>query len=322
MALVVAETLEQATAACQLVRVQYLTRLGSFDLAAAKMSAIKPAPSNRVIPDTAVGNFTEAFSCAAVTLDATYTTPDHAHAMMEPHATIAAWRGERLTVWTSSQMVEWALRDLAETRMMPKANLRVVSPYIGGGFGGKLFLRTDALLAALGTRAAGRPVKITLTRPLIFNNTVHRPATIQRIRIGAARDGKITAIGHQSWSGDLAGGRFDGSVLATRLFYSSANRMTATRLAVLDLTESREMRAPGEATGLMALEIAIDELAERLSMDPIELRVLNDTQVDPEKPTRPFSQRSAARVRLDKAGTVTVETDMTDIGTGSYTIIA
>ena len=369
VALVVAETFEQATAAAQLVRVQYLKGLGSFDLAAAKASAIKPPSGDGAAPDTAVGNFAHAFARASVTLDATYTTPDQAHAMMEPHATIAAWSGEKLTVWTSNQMIDWAASDLATTLMIPKANLRVVSPYIGGGFGGKLFLRTDALLAALGARAAGRPVKVTLQRPLIFNNTVHRPATIQRIRIGASRDGNIRAIGHESWSADLKGGQSDDSVLQTRLLYSGANRMTATRLAVLDLTESNAMRAPGEATGLMALEIAIDELAVKLSMDPIALRVLNDTQVDPEKPTRPFSQRSlieclrigaetfgwnkrnarpgavrdgrwlvgmgvaaairgnpvtnsAARVRLDKAGMITVETDMTDIGTGSYTIIA
>ena len=369
VALVVAETFEQATSAAQLVRVQYLKGLGSFDLAAAKASAVKPPAGDGAPPDTAVGSFATAFARAPVTLDATYTTPDQAHAMIEPHATIAAWSGENLTVWTSNQMIDWAASDLARTLMIPKANLRVVSPYIGGGFGGKLFLRTDALLAALGARAAGRPVKVTLQRPLMFNNTVHRPATIQRIRIGATRGGKILAIGHESWSGDLKGGQPDDSVLQTRLLYSGAHRMTATRLAVLDLTESNAMRAPGEATGLMALEIAIDELAEKLSMDPVELRVVNDTQVDPEKPSRPFSQRSlieclrtgaeqfgwqkrnarpgmvrdgrwlvgmgvaaairanpvtksAARVRLDNAGVVTVETDMTDIGTGSYTIIA
>ena len=369
VALVVAETFEQATSAAQLVRVQYLKGLGSFDLAAAKASAVKPPAGDGAPPDTAVGSFATAFARAPVTLDATYTTPDQAHAMIEPHATIAAWSGENLTVWTSNQMIDWAASDLARTLMIPKANLRVVSPYIGGGFGGKLFLRTDAVLAALGARAAGRPVKVTLQRPLMFNNTVHRPATIQRIRIGATRGGKIVAIGHESWSGDLKGGQPDDSVLQTRLLYSGAHRMTATRLAVLDLTESNAMRAPGEATGLMALEIAIDELAEKLSMDPVELRVVNDTQVDPEKPSRPFSQRSlieclhtgaeqfgwqkrnarpgmvrdgrwlvgmgvaaairanpvtksAARVRLDNAGVITVETDMTDIGTGSYTIIA
>ncbi|RPI44684.1 MAG: xanthine dehydrogenase family protein molybdopterin-binding subunit, partial [Hyphomicrobiaceae bacterium] len=208
-----------------------------------------------------------------------------------------------------------------------------------------------------------------LPRPLMFNNTVHRPATIQRIRIGATQDGKITAIGHESWSGDLPGGKPEATVRSTRVVYAGANRMTTSRLASLDLPEGNAMRAPGDAPGSMAMEIAIDEMAEKLGLDPIEFRIRNDTQVDPEQPERTFSQRqlieclrmgaerfgwsgrstlpgkqqegrwllglgvaaayrdnpvmkSAARVRLDNRGIVTVETDMTDIGTGSYTIIA
>ena len=369
VALVVADTFEQARAAAQLVRVQYIKAMGSFELAAAKDKAAKPKNIDDQPPDTAVGDFAGAFASAPVQLDATYTTPDHAHAMIEPHASTASWNGTKLTVWTSNQMVDWAATDLSQTLGIPKADVRIVSPYIGGGFGGKLFLRSDALLAALGARAAARPVKVSLQRPLIFNNTTHRPATIQRIRIGATRDGTITAMGHENWSANLPGGNPDGSVLQTRLLYAAANRMTQTRLAALDLPESNAMRAPGEASGLMALEIAIDEMAEILAMDPIEFRIKNDTQVDPEKPERPFSQRSlieclrtgadkfgwskrnarpgatrdghwlvgmgvgaairanpvmksAARVRLDKQGVVTVETDMTDIGTGSYTIIA
>jgi xanthine dehydrogenase YagR molybdenum-binding subunit len=206
---------------------------------------------------------------------------------------------------------------------------------------------------------------------MMFNNTTHRPATIQRIRIGATRDGKITAIGHESWSGDLPGGKPETAVNQTRLLYAGADRMTTTRLAVLDLPEGNAMRAPGEAPGMMALEIAIDEMAEKLKIDPVAFRILNDTKVDPEKPDRRFSERrlieclrtgaerfgwkarnpepgkartsdgrwliglgvaaafrnnllmkSAARVRLDRDGVVTVETDMTDIGTGSYTVIA
>ena len=289
--------------------------------------------------------------------------------MMEPHASLAAWSGDKLTVWTSNQMIAWGVGDLATTLVIPKENVRLISPFIGGGFGGKLFVRADALLAALGARAAGRPVKVMLPRPLIFSNTTHRPATVQRIRIGATPEGAITAIGHESWSGDLPNGGPEGAVAQTRLLYAGANRMTATRLSVLDLPEGNAMRAPGEAPGMMALEMAIDEMAEKLGLDPIEFRIRNDTQVDPEKPDRPYSQRqlveclrrgadrfgwaqrstepgkvrdgrwlmgmgvaaafrnnlvlnSAARVRLDRQGVVTVETDMTDIGTGSYTIIA
>ncbi|MBR0647083.1 aldehyde oxidoreductase molybdenum-binding subunit PaoC [Plastoroseomonas hellenica] len=367
IAVVVAESFEQARAAAQLIRVEYVRAAGHFDLAAAK-DAGRPAPLFSGPADTAVGDFADAFAAAPVQLDATYTTPDQAHAMMEPHASIAAWDGDRLTLWTSNQMIDWTTGELAKTLGIAKEKVRLMSPFIGGGFGGKLFLRADALLAALGARAAGRPVKVALPRPLMFNNTTHRPATIQRLRIGATREGRITAIGHESWSGDLPGGKPEAAVQQTRLLYAGANRLTTTRLAELDLAEGNAMRAPGEAPGLMALEIAIDEMAEKLGLDPIEFRILNDTQVDPEKPDRPFSQRnltqclrlgaerfgwsrrsarpgqrregrwllgmgvaaayrgapvetSGARVRLDGSGMVTVETDMTDIGTGSYTII-
>lgn len=369
IALVVAETLEQARAAAQLVRVDYVRTEGAYDLAAAKAKASKPGKIQGAEPDTAVGNFSGAFAMAAVKLDATYTTPDEAHAMMEPHASIAAWDGDKLTLWTSNQMIDWSRGDVAKTLGIEKDKVRLTSPFIGGGFGGKLFLRADALLASLGARAAGRPVKVSLPRPLMFNNTTHRPATIQRIRIGATADGKITAIGHETWSGDQPDGQPEAAAMQTRLLYAGANRMTAHRLTVLNLPEGNSMRAPGEAPGMMALEIAMDEMAEKLHLDPIAFRILNDTQVDPEKPSRPFSQRqlaecfrigadrfgwnkrsarpaqvrdgrwlvgigvaaafrnnivtkSAARVRLDNQGIVTVETDMTDIGTGSYTIIA
>lgn len=366
IAVVVAETFEQARAAASLVKAEYAAAPGAYDLAAEIGSAQKPDESTE--PDTSVGDFASAFAASAVTLDECYTTPDQSHAMMEPHASIAAWSGDELTVWTSSQMIDWWRSDLARMLGIDKEKVRLLSPYIGGGFGGKLFLRADAVLAAFGAKAAGRPVKVALPRPLMMNNTTHRPATIQRIRIGAEQDGRITAIGHESWSGDLPGGGPETAVMQTRLLYAGENRMTAMRLATLDLPEGNAMRAPGEAPGLMALEIAIDELAEKLGMDPIQLRIANDTDVDPEHPERPFSQRSlaecltlgaqrfgwdkrarpgmrregnrliglgvaaafrnnlvepsGARVRLEQDGTVTVETDMTDIGTGSYTIIA
>jgi xanthine dehydrogenase YagR molybdenum-binding subunit len=370
VALVVANTFEQARAAAQLLRIEYVRTPGKFSLATEKDGApLAKASDFSGEPETKVGDFAGVFAAAPVQLDATYTTPDQSHAMMEPHASTAAWKGNKLTVWTANQMIAWGVGDLAKTLGIPKANVRLVSPFIGGGFGGKLFLRADVLLAALGARAARRPVKVALQRPLMMNNTTHRPATIQRIRLGAGRDGKLTAIAHEGWSGDLPGGSPETAVNQTRLLYAGANRMTTTRLAVLDLPEGNAMRAPGEAPGMMALEIAMDEMAEKLGLDPVEFRVLNDTQVDPEKPERPFSQRqlvqclrtgaqtfgwnrrvakpgqlregrwlvglgvasafrnnltmkSGARVRLDNTGLVTVETDMTDIGTGSYTVIA
>ena len=370
VALVVAETFEQARAAAGLVQIDYDRAEGAYDLAKAKDGAAKPPASGfGGKPDTAVGDFAGAFASAPVKLDATYTTPDHSHAMMEPHATIAAWEGDAVTLWTANQMIAWSKGDLAKALGIPADKVRLISPYIGGGFGGKLFIRADAVLAAIGARQVGRPVKVALPRPMIANNTTHRPATIQRIRLGCARDGTITAIGHESWSGDLKGGGPETAANQTRLLYAGKNRMTAHRLAVLDLPEGNAMRAPGEAPGMMALEIAMDEMADKLAMDPVEFRIRNDTQVDPEAPERPFTLRnfaeclrtgarafgwdkrnrqpgavrdgdfligmgmaagfrnsllskSAARVGINDKGEVTVATDMTDIGTGTYTIIA
>ncbi|WP_375272535.1 aldehyde oxidoreductase molybdenum-binding subunit PaoC [Sphingomonas sp.] len=373
VAIVVAETFEQARAAAGLVRVDYSRGAAQFDLD----QALKTAPltggssdeGSAAPPVDRVGQFEQAFAAAPVTLDANYSTPDHSHAMMEPFASIASWNGDELTLWTSNQMINWGHEDLAKTLNMPKEKIRFMSPYVGGGFGGKLFLRTDAVMAALGAKAAGRPVKLALSRPVMANNATHRPATRQRIRLGAQKDGTITAIAHESGSGDQPGGSPETAVNQTKLLYAGANRMTAMRLAVLNLPEGNAMRAPGEAPGMMALEMAMDEMAEKLGMDPIAFRIKNDTQVDPEDPKRRFSQRelvrclndgaqrfgwsrrnatpgqvrdgkwlvgmgvasafrnhmnmpSAARVRLGQGGVVTVETDMTDIGTGSYTIIA
>jgi xanthine dehydrogenase YagR molybdenum-binding subunit len=369
VAIVVAETFEQARAAAALIRVDYVKAKGAFDLKAAKDSAKTPGPDGLGRPQqTSTGDFEGAFASAPVQLDATYTTPDQSHAMMEPHATIAKWEGDKLTCWCSVQILDSGVKDLANIIGVPKENVRLICSYVGGGFGGKASAMSDLVGASLAARIAGRPVKLALPRPLMFNNTSHRPATIQRIRIGSATDGTITAIGHESWNGNLPGGGTEPATLGTRLLYAGANRLTNHRLAVLDLAEGNAMRGPGESSGMMALEIAMDEMAEKLHMDPVVFRIKNDTQVDPEKPERSFSTRlfvqclqtgaekfgwnkrqtkpgsmrdgqwllgvgvasavrgapivsSAARVRLDKNGIVTVETDMTDIGTGSYTII-
>lgn len=366
IALVVAETFEQARAAAGLIRVDYARNKGAFDLSAARTRA---KPHQRQ-PDVRIGDFASAFASAAVTVDQTYTTPDQSHMMMEPHATIARWDGDELTIWSAQQIVGWARRDLAAKIGVPPEKIRIVATYIGGGFGGKGSVGSDAVLAALGARAAGRPVKVALPRPLMANNTTHRPATIQRVRLGAGKDGRLVAIGHETLSGNLPGGGPEIAAAQTELLYAGANRLNLTRLAVLDLPEGNAMRAPGEASGMMALEVAMDELAEKLGMDPVELRILNDTQVVPsDKPnSTPFSTRelvrclrtgadrfgwkardpkpgarrdgrwlvgmgmasairgapiqpAGARVSLDAKGMVTVESSMTDMGTGSYTII-
>jgi xanthine dehydrogenase YagR molybdenum-binding subunit len=369
VAVVVAETFEQARAASTLIRVDYARNAGRFDLAEQLDSApVAPQMEFGGPTETRVGEFEQAFAAAEVKVDETYIVPDQAHAMMEPHATVATWDGDRLTCWTSIQAMNWGTRDLGAILGIPRKNIRLISPFIGGGFGGKGTVQSDLVLAAVAARMVRRPVKIALQRPIMFNNTIHRPKTIQRIRLAASRDGKLTAVGHESWSGNLAGGRTEPTTLSTRALYAGPNRMTRVRLATLDLAEGNAMRAPGEAPGLMALEIAMDEMAEKLAMDPVEFRIVNDTQVNPSKPEVPFSNRnfveclrrgaelfgwsdrnkvpggrregmwltghgvagayrggptlnSGARVRLID-GRLIVESDMTDIGTGSYTIIA
>jgi xanthine dehydrogenase YagR molybdenum-binding subunit len=370
IACVVAETFEQARSAAALIRTTYDRTQGKFDLA--KLAPDAPlAQNDEKKPDRKlIGNFDDAFAAAAVKLDATYKTPDESHAMMEPHATIAAWEGDKLTLWTSNQMINWGKESMGKILGIDPKNVRLDSPYIGGGFGGKLFIRADAVLAALASRQAERPVKIALQRPLMANNTTHRHATIQRIRLGADRDGRITAIAHENWSGNLNGQDGENGTLQTPVLYAGANRLTVNYIATLDLPEGNAMRAPGEAVGHLALEVAMDELAEKLGMDPVELRIRNEpTEKVPGAPEKRFSDRnlvrclregsqrfgwerrkakpaqmrdgqwligmgmaagyraaptmkSGARVRLDGAGGVIVETDMTDIGTGSYTIIA
>jgi len=383
IALVVAETFEQARAASALIRVQYERAKGTFDLAAGRAAAERIKDK----PDIRIGDVDKAMAAAPVTVDRIYTTPDHSHMMMEPHATIARWDGDQLTLWSAQQIIGWAVRDLSAKIGVPKENIRIVTTYIGGGFGGKGSVNSDAVLAALGARKAGRPVKVALSRPQMPNNTTHRPATIQRVRLGAGRDGRLTAIAHESWSGNVPGGMPENAADQSEMLYAGANRLIATRLATLDLPEGSAMRAPGEASGMMALEVAMDELAEKLRMDPVELRVLNDTQVvpadsgrggtDPQGGTsqasktagpRPFSKRqfiqclrtgadrfgwskrsatpasrrdgrwlvgmgmasairgapimpAGARVTLGVDGRVTVEANMTDMGTGSYTIV-
>lgn len=366
IAVVVAETFEQARAAASLINVEYQREQGAYSLAEQKPAVTTPPEDT---PDKTAGDFDTAFAASPVQHDAIYTTPDQSHMAMEPHASLAVWEGDKLVLRTSNQMIAWCRSELAKTLNIPEEKVRVISPYIGGGFGGKLFLRSDAVLAALAARAANRPVKVMLPRPLIPNNTTHRPATIQHIRIGTDEKGRITAIAHESWSGNLPGGTPETAVQQSELLYAGKNRLTGLRLAQLDLPEGNAMRAPGEAPGLMALEIAIDEVAEKAGVDPVEFRILNDTQVDPLNTERFFSRRqlieclrtgsdkfgwhrrnatpaqvrdgrwligmgvaagfrnnlldkSGARVHLDAQGIVTVETDMTDIGTGSYTIIA
>src|ERR1700692_2748021 len=369
VALVVAESFEQARAAAYLVDVKYDGTRGKYALRAHLQEASVRKPSDAPAADSAVGDFAGAFASAPVQLDVTYTTQLQSHSMMEPHAALTTWDGDKLILHTANQMLNQGQRVIATTLKIPVENIRLISPFIGGGFGGKLWVNADAILAAIASRQLKRPVKVALTRQQIFHVTTHRSDTIQRLRLGTDHDGRILAIGHDVFSGNLPSEQtYEGAALQTRTLYAGPNRLTRHHLAPLDIPIASSMRAPGESVGLMALECAMDELAEKLSLDPVELRVRNEPNEDPEKHI-PYSSRhlvacmqegarrfgwdqriakpgevrdghwlvgmgmaaatrgnplelSKAKVRLDPDGTATVRMAMTDIGTGTYTILA
>jgi xanthine dehydrogenase YagR molybdenum-binding subunit len=369
VAFVVAESFEEARAAAYLVDVKYDRLSGKYALRSSLNEARAPKPTDAAAADSAVGDFAGAFASAPVQIDVTYTTPLQSHAMMEPHATLAMWDGDQLILHTANQMLNQGQKVIATTLQIPVENIRLISPFIGGGFGGKLWVNADAILAAIASRQLKRPVKIALTRQQIFHVTTHRSDTIQRLRLATDRDGHILAIGHDVFSGNLPSEQtYEGAALQTRTLYAGPNRLTRHRLAPLDIPVASSMRAPGEAVGLMALECAMDELAEKLDLDPIELRLRNEPSEDPEKHI-PYSSRhlvacmqegarrfgwekrnpkpglvrdgqwlvgigmaaatrgnplqlSRANVRLDSDGSATVRMAMTDIGTGTYTILA
>ena len=368
VALVVAGSFEEARAAAYLVKPSYAIEPGSHDLEASRATASVPKPRNGSSPDTNKGDVEAAFAIAPVKIDVTYTTPPQAHAMMEPHATIAEWVGDRLTLYTANQMLPRGVDTVSATLLLPKDKIRLVSRYIGGGFGAKLQVEPDAILAAMAARMLNRPVKLALTRQQVFAATTHRSDTIQRLRLAADHDGTLQAVAHESWSDNTPGqDDFEAAAMATRNIYATPALLTAHRLATLDLPISASMRAPGEAVGLLALECAMDELAVALGMDPIALRIKNEPATDPQN-GKPFSTRTlvpcmqkgaelfgwnkrnprpgsmrdgewlvgmgmSAAIRgnpmlpakasasLGRNGILTIRTSMTDVGTGSYTIL-
>src|ERR1700722_10969304 len=291
VAFVVAESFEQARAAAYLVDVKYDRSGGKYVLRDNLAQARAPHPKDGAPADSAIGDFAGAFASAPVQIDVTYATPLQSHAMMEPHATLAMWEGDKVILHTANQMLNQGQQAIATTLKIPLENVQLISPFIGGGFGGKLWVNADAILAAIASRQLKRPVKIALTRQQIFHVTTHRSDTIQHLRLGTDHDGHILAIGHDVFSGNLPTEQtYEGAALQTRTLYAGANRLTRHRLAPLDIPVASSMRAPGESVGLMGLECAMDELAEKLELDPIELRVRNEPSEDPEKHI-PYSSR-------------------------------
>lgn len=370
VALVVAATLEQAQAAANLVRMAYAAEPGHFDFMANAERAYAPKQLTFGLPtDSAVGNFDAGYDSAPVKIDRQYNTPYCFSQPMEPNACLAVPRGEDLVLYVSTQIVDAARSSVASTLKIDPQRIQVVSPYVGGGFGSKLSVHSETILAAIAARRLNRPVKVALTRRQIFHDVGVRPTSIQRIRLGAERHGGLVAVAHDATMHTNPQEEFvETSALATRSFYAAPNRLTRHRLVPLDMLRGEDVRAPGEASGLLAFESAMDELAHALNMDPIELRIRNEPAVDPERNV-PYSERrvveclregarrfkwerrqqqpgtvrdgrwlvgfgvaaairvhpqgpAKARVRLAPDSTCIVLSDMTDIGTGTYTVLA
>lgn len=366
IAIVVAESYEEARDAAHHVKVDYAPGEGRYSFLAHREEAEKPKPQ-QIPPHHKQGDIDKAMAAAAHTVDVTYTTPSQNSAAMEPHASLAIWEDGALTLYGAYQMPSSDKQQLAKSLGVSADKVRIVAAFVGGGFGSKLGIAPESVAAAIAAKRLNRPVKAVMARQQVFDATVRRSNTEQRMRLGADADGKLTAIGHETITSNLPGEDFfEPAGMATHFLYEGENRLITHDIVRLDWMLAGSMRAPGEAVGLIALEGAIDELAETMGIDPIELRRRNEPEQDPEKKI-PYSsrslipcldrgakafgwsqrkpagtdrrgdwlygigvasaarsnmlQKSAAKVSIDGQGKAHVETDMTDIGTGTYTIL-
>ncbi|MEO1969894.1 MAG: xanthine dehydrogenase family protein molybdopterin-binding subunit [Sphingomonadaceae bacterium] len=362
IALIVAETFEQARDASKHLGVEYVKENGA---------PLDPDTVAAELQDGATrqGDLAHAMTRAAHSVDATYTTQGHASAAMEPHAAIAHWDGEKLTVYASLQMLNYNIAELADALDLDEDRIRLVSRYVGGGFGSKLGISEDIISASVAAMELGRPVRVVMSRQHVFQTIMRRSETTQRLRLAADNSGKLIGFGHQARVSNLPGESFAEPVLQSSEFlYGGENRLLELEVARIHRVTAGSVRAPGEAVGMPALEAAMDILAEKTGIDPVELRLRNIPHKHPangtpfsshklaecltqgarafgwdEGPRQPLQRREGewwigtgvasaarvhnvneakARVTLRPDGTAVVESDMTDIGTGTYTIAA
>jgi xanthine dehydrogenase YagR molybdenum-binding subunit len=282
--LVVAETFEQARDAASLVRVTYDARTPAASFRDG-LGTAGPPPSGTPVSEVlapGVGSIDEALAASEVTVSATYTTTELNHNAMEPHPTVATWTGDHLTIYTATQGVKLVVDRLANALGIEAEKIHVLNPYVGGGFGNKWGIWAHTPLTAAAARALGRPVKTVLTREQTFTVVGHRPASHQTVALGAGRDGVLTAIKQDGISSKSASNGFYEPVANLSMsLYGSANLHAGRKVVTLDVPVTTIMRAPQEANGSFALESALDELAVKLGMDPLRLRMVNDTPVVP-----------------------------------------
>jgi xanthine dehydrogenase YagR molybdenum-binding subunit len=293
VAVVVAETLETAREAAGLVAVRYVAEPHDVELRADRADLYAPEKLNAGYPtDTHKGDPDAALRGAPVVGDAVYTTPYEHNNPVETHSTLASWTDDGITLHDANQGPHTIRDDIAKTFGLQPEQVHVIAPYVGGGFGSKAFTHAHITLAVMASQATKRPVKIALTRQQMFANVGYRPHTIQRVRLGAERNGTLAAVVHEvvemtSQVEEYA----EQTGEATRMMYAAPNRRVTHRLAKLDMPTPSIMRAPGECPGMYALESAMDELAIACGMDPVALRIANEPHADPES-GKPFSSRN------------------------------
>jgi xanthine dehydrogenase YagR molybdenum-binding subunit len=295
VALVIADTLEQAVHAATLVRVSYAEERAVTDTSRAEPVLPTHDKSDQgagQAPETHRGEPQQALARSPMRIDHEYLIPRENHNPIELHATTAAWNGNRLTLWDKSQYVRNVAEEIAAVFGIPEQNVRVISPFVGGAFGSGLRAWPHVTLAALGARAVNRPVKLMLSRREMYYGVGYRPHTVQRVALGASQEGRLEAIVHDAWQETSTYEEYSEALLnATRFLHSCPNVYTRHRIARLNVHTPTYMRAPGEASGVFALECAMDEMATELGMDPVAFRLLNEPNQDEEK-NLPFSSRA------------------------------
>lgn len=296
VAIVVAETLDQAERAAAALEISYVRERPVVDPSSPRAESLAPEaatrPGARIQADKSRGDADAAFASAPVKIDASYDIARENHNPMEPHATIAAWDGERLTLWSKSQFVVNEQAEIAAIFGISANSVRVICPFVGGAFGTSLRTWPHVTLAAIAARRVGRPVKLVLTRKQMFFATGHRPRTLQRVALAATADGRLTSLIHEGIGETSRHEQYIESLTVPSSFmYSCPKVRTRYRVVPLDIGTPTWMRGPGEASGIFALECAIDELSYALGIDPIELRRRNEPEID-EGENKPFSSRS------------------------------
>jgi xanthine dehydrogenase YagR molybdenum-binding subunit len=285
VAVVVANTLEQATAAAAAVRVEYEALPSNVKASLADFDGKRKSVSKRGDPD-------KVFDAAPVKVDQTYITPVETHSPIELHASVVVWDGDRVTMFETSQGVVNHRVVMAQVLGLPVENVRVVTRFLGSGFGGKLFPWPHAALAAVAAKRLDRPVKLSVTRRMMFSSVGYRPRTEQRVKLGATKEGKLLAVRHDYLNNTSILDDYDeGCGEATPYLYSVANLEVTSGLVRRNMGAPMYMRGPGAVPGLYATEAAMNELADALAMDPVKLRVLNDTDKDESEGGKPFSSR-------------------------------